>query len=45
LEVSEVSEQVMRDPALGSFDAVILQPSLNQSRDKDEKTVHAWLRA
>lgn len=44
LAVTQVSERAMGDPALGSFDAVILPPSLNQARGKNAKTVHAWLR-
>jgi len=45
LAVSQVTEQAMHDPALGSFSAVILPPSLELARGEDEDAIHAWLRA
>ncbi len=43
LKVTEVSQAMMSDPSLGMFDAIILPPSLKQSRGEGEKAVHAWL--
>mgnify|MGYP003628016049 CR=1 FL=1 len=45
LTVQQVSRHAMAAPALGRFDAVILPPSLEQSRGQHENTIHAWLRA
>jgi len=44
LSVAQVSKYEMDDASLDAFDAVILPPSLEQSRGRDENTIHAWLR-
>ena len=45
LKVTQVCVQTMGDTALDPFKVVILPPSLEQSRDMQDKTIHAWLRA
>lgn len=44
LIVTEVSKPMILDSTLGTFEAVILPPSIKQSRGKDEDIIHAWLR-
>ena len=44
LKVTQLSEPAMASPTPGSFDVVILPPSLEQVRGEDEKNTHAWLR-
>lgn len=45
LTVTEVSKQMIMDSTLGTFEAVILPPSIEKSLGKDEGTIHAWLRS
>ncbi len=43
LVVTQVNEGALLDPALGSFDAVIVPPSLHQARGRDAKSIQTWL--
>jgi len=45
LAVRQVSKREMNEAASATFDAVILPPSLEQSRGENHKAIHAWLRA
>ncbi len=45
LAVRQVSRQEMSQPVLTTFDALILPPSLEQSRGENHKAIHTWLRA
>ncbi len=45
LVVQQLSNQEMSQPVLATFDAVILPPSLENSRGENHKSIHAWLRA
>ncbi|MEM8744889.1 MAG: GlxA family transcriptional regulator [Pseudomonadota bacterium] len=44
LAVCEISASNIGDPSLGQFDAVILPPSLEQSRCAEERDIREWLR-
>ena len=45
LGVAQVTVEAMADPSPRGFDAVVAPPNLKHSRCRDEKAVHAWLRA
>ena len=46
LAAKQICEPLMYDdPASDSFDAVILPPSLEQYRGREDKKMHAWLRS
>lgn len=44
LTVTQVTPQMIQNPATGRFAAVILPPSLERARGGDEEAVHDWLR-
>lgn len=43
LLVTSLSKQMIADGTASRFDAVILPPSIKQSRGKGEKKIHTWL--
>ena len=43
LRVSEVSKDIIIDKAPGGFEAVILPPSIRQSRGEGEQAIQSWL--
>ncbi len=45
LETSQLSKQDMLDPASTRFAAVIVPPNMKRAFGKNEKEIHAWLRA
>jgi len=45
LTVVQVSEDTIKDPTLGRFDAVVLPPSLENARGEGHTAIKDWLRA